>query len=240
MASTSTASWVSQMTSHAVGSDPYQPAGTSHTRENQELVRFCCSKTGWCLHQRINAVLVHSQPAETFDCTPAEVNLRDGLGNTALHVAARWGAPGPVLFRIMTVASHLGLTNHRGETFLHVLDPSSLAPRDLSNMIKYLTDRGFNFTQLDESGQSFVNRLMSSLSFTLESLEDIFIHLTEPARLQLIHCQRGPHHLLNTIRAKLLSQTPTATVNFPQTEEDITSYCEYFTTRYGTLHTPSR
>ncbi|KAL2263438.1 hypothetical protein VTK26DRAFT_6821 [Humicola hyalothermophila] len=257
MAPTSTTSWASsQMTHNATGSDPchhhhhhhhhhHQIGTTSHTRENQELVRFCCSKTSWCIHQRINAVLVHSRPAETFDCTPAEANSRDGLGNTALHVAARWGAPAPVLFRIMAACAHVGATNHRGETFLHVLDPSGLAPRDLSGMIKHLSGGrgGFGFTQLDEAGQSFVDRLMAGPSFPLESLEDVFSRLPEPDRLALIHhSPRGPHHLLGAIRLRLLAQMPAAasTNGFPQTEEDIASYCEYFVARYGTPHTPSR
>lgn len=190
----SCASWVSQMAQDTVDSSYYR-AGTPHTRENRELVRFCCSKTAWCLHQRINAVLAHSRPAESFSCTAAEVNSRDGLGNTALHVAARWGAPGPVLLRIMTLTAHLGATNHRGETFLHVLDPSPLMPRELGHFTSYLASRGFNFTHRDDDGKSFIDRLLASPAFALESLESIFSQLTEPDRLALLHDRVPVSHL---------------------------------------------
>jgi hypothetical protein len=198
--------------------------------ENQELVRFCCSKTAWCLHQRINAVLAHSRPAETFACTAAEANNRDGLGNTALHIAARWGAPGPVLLCIMTLTTHLNVVNNRGETFFHVLDPSSLAPRELAHLTKYLASRSFNFTHVDENGQSFIDRLLSYPSFNLESLESIFLHLPEPDRLTLLHHQhnRPEHQLITTIRARFLTQSqPTPT------SPAAAAYCAYFTTRYG-------
>jgi hypothetical protein len=200
------------------------PGSSSHTLENQELVRFCCSKTAWCIHQRINAVLVHGSPADTFSCVPVEVNTSDGLGNTALHVAARWGAPWQVLFRIMALASsHLDAANHRGETFLHVLDPSSLLPRELAHIIKYLAGKGFPFAQLDETGQTFVSRLMANPAFTLESLEAVLPHLPEPDRLALV--RPDPHHLMNCIRARLLAD-PSSTA------ESVAAYCTYFTARY--------
>ncbi|KAK3394037.1 hypothetical protein B0H63DRAFT_33103 [Podospora didyma] len=152
------------------------PAISHVTRaENEELVCSCCSKTVWCLHQRINAAVIHKQPADSFACTPEEVNTRDGLGNTALHVAARWGAPGPILFRLMALSSNPAVINQRHETFLHVLDPSSLSNKELGHIAKYLaTSRVFNFAQLDEEGHTFVERLFRHLSFSIESLEAIF------------------------------------------------------------------
>ncbi|KAH6854591.1 hypothetical protein B0I37DRAFT_34261 [Chaetomium sp. MPI-CAGE-AT-0009] len=205
--------------------DPYNPGSSPHTLENQELVRFCCGRTSWCIHQRINAVLMHGSPAETFACTAAEVNSRDGLGNTALHVAARWGAPGPVIFRIMMLASHLNAANHRGETFLHVLDPTPLAPGELAHITKRLAHSGFDFTQLDQTGQSFASRLLSRPSFSLDSLEAVFCHLAEPARLALLRA--GPDQLINCIRARLAADSA-------QTADSAAEYCAYFTARYGT------
>ena len=206
--------------------DPYNSGSSPHTLENQELVRFCCGRTSWCIHQRINAVLMHGSPAETFACTAAEVNSRDGLGNTALHVAARWGAPGPVLFRIMMLASHPNATNHRGETFLHVLDPTPLASSELSHLTKRLARSGFDFTQLDETGQSFAARLLSRPSFSLNALEAVFCDLPEPARLALLRAG-PPRQLINAIRARLAADPA-------QTADSAAEYCTYFTARYGT------
>lgn len=201
------------------------PGSTSHTLENQELVRFCCSKTSWCIHQRINAVLMHGSPASTFACTAAEASSRDGLGNTALHVAARWGAPGPVLFRIMTLASHPGATNHHGETFLHVLDPISLTPKDLSHLTQFLTTKAFNFTHADRTNQTFLSRLLSRPSFTLDALEATLGHFSSPTRLTLLH-HPSPGHLLAAVRTRL--PTPASAA----------AYATYFTARYGTQHHP--
>jgi hypothetical protein len=212
--------------------ESYNPGSSPHTLENQELVRSCCGSTSWCIHQRINAVLMHGSPAETFACTATEVDSRDGLGNTALHVAARWGAPGPVLFRIMTLASqsHLSAANHRGETFLHVLDPTPLAPGELAYIAEHLASRAFNFAQLDDTGQSFATRLLARPSFALGSLEAVFCHLSEPDRRVLFSA--GPHGLINAIRARLLAEPA-------HTKESAAAYCGYFTARYGTATGPS-
>jgi hypothetical protein len=169
---------------------------------------------------------MHGSPAETFACTAAEVNSSDGLGNTALHVAARWGAPGPVLFRIMMLASHPNTTNHRGETFLHVLDPTPLASSELAHLTKRLARSGFEFTQLDETGQSFAARLMSRPSFSLDALETVFCDLPELARLALLRTG-PPHQLINAIRARLAADPA-------QTADSTADYCTYFTARYGT------
>ncbi|KAK4240698.1 hypothetical protein C8A03DRAFT_31188 [Achaetomium macrosporum] len=228
-ASLSSQAWTGQK-----AKDSYQAGSSSHTQENHELVRFCCSKTAWCIHQRINDVLMHGSPTETFACTTAEADCRDGLGNTTLHVAARWGAPCAVLFRIMTLASHPSVVNQRGETFLHVLDPTSLVPEELAELTKYLVSRDFHFLQLDGTGQSFIDRLVSRPSFSLASVEAIFSHLSERDRLALYHLHHpGPQQLIHAIRARLLlSDHPN------QTEASAAAYCTYFSTRYATSHRP--
>lgn len=134
----------------------------------------------------------------------------------------------------MALASQLDATNHRGETFLHVLDPTFLVPSELSRLTRYLAGRGFNFTQLDEAGQSFIDRLMSNPSFPIESLEAIFLHLSESDRLALIHRQPGLRQLTDTIRSRLLSQGAAD----PPQAATISAYCEYFADRYGTAHRP--
>ncbi|SPQ19314.1 7b9fc2ce-f17d-4220-b23c-400602d4c128 [Thermothielavioides terrestris] len=211
----------------------WSPHSNSHTLENQELVRFCCGQATWCLHQRIYAVLTSGSPAETFACTAAEVDTRDGLGNTALHVAARWAAPAPVLLRIAAVASYPGAVNHRNETFLHVLDSGALAPGELAHLIEFLAGRGgFDFTHRDDAGRSFVDRLMRRASFSLASLEAIFSRLSEPDRLALIH----RHRLLDAIRARFFGQGAAATPGLAQPAEAAASYTAYFLARYGTAH----
>ncbi|KAH6630665.1 hypothetical protein B0J18DRAFT_363310 [Chaetomium sp. MPI-SDFR-AT-0129] len=196
----------------------------SHTQENQELVRFCCSKTAWCIHQRINAILMHGSPAESFTCTAAEASGCDALGNTALHVAARWAAPAPVLSRIMAMSSNPSAVNHCGETFLHVLDPSSLAPQDMAHITQYLVGRSFYFARPDETGRTCISRLLSRTSFSLESLEAIFGNLPTADRLTLF--LPGPHRLVDAVRTRLL-------VDPTQTMASIAEYTRYFSARYG-------
>ncbi|KAK3694955.1 hypothetical protein B0T22DRAFT_437998 [Podospora appendiculata] len=203
---------------------------TKHTRENRELVKFCCSKTPWCLHQRINAVLLQGRPAETFVCTADEVNRPDGLGNIALHFAARWGAPGAILFQIMTLTSNLGATNHRHESFLHVLDPAALSPNELAHFTKYLASRKFNFCQLDRSRRTFAERLLARSTCSIQCLEAIFSYLSEADRLMLLRHQSGPNRqLINSIRARLSHGAVD-----PAQIEATDVYCEYFTARYDT------
>ncbi len=187
--------------------DQHSPGSTSYTLENQELVRFCCSKTFWCIHQRISAVRTHGSPAGAFTCTAAEVNNRDGLGNTALHVAARWGAPGPVLLRILALTTHPGTTNYCGETFLHVLDPVSLAPGDLASITQFLASRGFNFAQLDGTGSSFLTRLTSrpGSPFTLDALQAVLSPFPGPDRMSPLY--RSHHSQLSTAPLAEPSQT---------------------------------
>ncbi|KAK3899589.1 hypothetical protein C8A05DRAFT_36794, partial [Staphylotrichum tortipilum] len=233
----------------------YSQRNAIYMLENQELVRSCCSKTAWCIHQRIHAILTHGSPAEAFVATAAEVNRHDGLANTALHVAARWGAPGPVLFRIMTLASDLSAANHRGETFLHVLDPAALGPRELAHMVQFLVGKSFSFTWLDETSKTFLTRLMTRRALTLESLEAIFSHLAEADRLTLFN-HPAPYQLVNSIRIRHLAETipaaavgtatETATATSPSgpipdhaASAAATAYCAYFTTRYGTPHRPA-
>ncbi|KAK3337077.1 hypothetical protein B0T19DRAFT_59850 [Cercophora scortea] len=203
---------------------------TKHTRENRELVKFCCSKYPWCLHQRINAVLLHGRPAETFVCTADEVNRPDGLGNIALHFAARWGAPGPILFQIMTLTENLGATNHRRESFLHVLDPAALSPNELAHFTKYLASRNFNFRQLDSSRRTFAERLLARPSCSIQCLEAIFSYLSQADRLILLRHQSGPNRqLINSIRARLSHGAVD-----PAQIEATDVYCAYFNARYDT------
>ncbi|KAK4245297.1 hypothetical protein C7999DRAFT_43170 [Corynascus novoguineensis] len=212
----------------ATGKEAYDPGSSPHKMENQELVRSCCGQTSWCIHQRITAVMMYGNPADAFACTEAEANGRDGFGNTALHVAARWGAPWPVLSSIMALASHLDATNHRGETFLHVLDPFSLEQKDLADMAEHLVRRGFDFAQLDCTGQSCVSRLLSRPSFSLESLENLFCRLPEPARLVLLRLGQG--ELISAIHARLLADPE-------HTSESAAEYCTYFAARYNVTST---
>ena len=241
-----------------------QIQSTTHntpTRENEELVKFCCSKRSYCLHKRISAVLAQSRPAEGFVCTEGEVNEQDGLGNTALHFAARCGAPEPVLAKIMALMRDLNTTNKQHETFLHVLDPAKLDIGEGTKLIKHLELRGFNFWQLDSAGRTFAERLLARSSCSVEWLEEaVFSHLCEADRLFLLRHRSGSassprqhqqHHLnpnfIGLVREKLLLSHQQSVAMMMMMgggtvdEEDnaaqieaVDTYCEYFSSRYDT------
>jgi len=130
----------------------------------------------------------------------------------------------------MMLASRLSAANHRDETFLHALDPSSLTPEDLSRLTKHLASKGFDFGQLDGGGHSAILRLICRSSFSLEVLEEIFCNLPEAGRLSLL--RPSPNRLVDAIRAHLL-------VDGEQTEESAAAYCAYFTARYGGSPAPA-
>lgn len=233
--------WSTTTTTTAPSNLPSSSSSTSpHTLENLALVQSCCSQPPpsphhRCIHQRITAILTHPQPTTTtppFTCTPAEANTTDALGNTTLHVAARWGAPGPVLFHILTLSIHPGATNQRGETFLHVLDPAALAPGDLAQIVQYLAAGGgveFDFGRVDGSGQSFVGRLMArGGGFSLEGLEAVFCHLPEGVRVAFLGGGGGGRGVVEGIRARLVVGDSAEAV------EAAEAYCRYFVARYGT------
>ena len=217
------------------------------SRANQELLSYCCSRKAWCIHKRISAVCFGNRSADTFVCAEEEVNDQDGLGNTALHVAARWIAPGPVLFRIMMISTTITLNtpNHLNELFLHVLNPRSLDINELAHFTKYLVSREFNFCQLDSSGMTFIDRLLTRPDFTIEALEAIFSHLPETTRLLLLRhpsspsLNLGPHvtpqpPLIQAIRARLNIIEGTSLIPDPSQLEAASAYCDYFLARYGT------
>ncbi|KAK3395668.1 hypothetical protein B0T20DRAFT_42842 [Sordaria brevicollis] len=219
------------------------------SRANQELLQHCCSKKAWCIHKRISAVCFGNRSPDTFVCAEQEVNDQDGLGNTALHVAARWIAPGPVLFRIMMKATTttLNTPNHLNELFLHVLNPRSLDMTELAHFTKYLVGREFNFCHLDSSGMTFVERLLARPDFTIEALEAIFSYLPEATRLFLLRQPSSPNlnplhmtqtqpPLIQAIRARLNVIEGNSLIPDPSQLEAASSYCDYFLARYGTAY----
>ncbi|KAA8631929.1 hypothetical protein SMACR_00459 [Sordaria macrospora] len=217
------------------------------SQANQELLNHCCSKKAWCIHRRISAVCFGNRSADTFVCAAEEVNDQDGLGNTALHVAARWIAPWPVLFRIMTMSTTITLNtpNHLNELFLHVFNPRSLDIDELAHLTKYLVGREFNLCQLDSSGMTFIDRLLTRPDFTIEALEAIFSYLPEATRLFLLRNPSSPslnpHHtpqppLIQAIRARLNVIEGNSLIPDPSQLEAASAYCDYFLSRYGTAY----
>ncbi|KAK3952046.1 hypothetical protein QBC32DRAFT_150738 [Pseudoneurospora amorphoporcata] len=217
------------------------------SQANQELLKHCCSKKAWCIHKRISAVCFGNRSADTFVCADEEVNDQDALGNTALHVAARWIAPGPVLFQIMVRSTTITLNtpNHLNELFLHVLNPRSLDINELAHFTKYLVGREFNFCQLDSSGMTFIERLLTRPDFTIEALEAIFSYLPEATRLFLLRYPSSPslnpHQtpqppLIQAIRARLNIIEGNSLIPDPSQLEAASAYCDYFFARYGTAY----
>ncbi len=112
-----------------------------------------------------------------FWVTDVEANAVDKLGNTLLHVAARWGARVSILLLILRHTDDVSLVNQRGETFLHVYDAPShpkLRPASFLNLVRHLRARGFDFCQRDADKQTFLHRLVSKKEFPVEALHCVF------------------------------------------------------------------
>ncbi|EGS23619.1 uncharacterized protein CTHT_0003140 [Thermochaetoides thermophila DSM 1495] len=209
----------------------------SPTLANRELLLTCCRHTCSCIHRRITALLNHPSPVQDqtpFTCTPNEASFLDRLGNTTLHVAARWGAPLPVLLRIASLSRiPASAANHSGETFLHVLDPSGLGRSELRQLVGWLSVEGKlgveDFARADHRGRTFVERLLerSGETFGLESLEAVLRALPGPARVAIVRGLVTREGFGRAVAERLELEYRTA--------EWVAAYGEYLIGRYGIL-----
>jgi hypothetical protein len=190
-------------------------APTSNAEEGAQMVALalndeaalldaCCSmpqsEDGHCIHTSLKELINGPGPLsglESFEFSLEEVLRADRLGNNLLHVAARLGPP---LIILNSMINHntlvdLSMTNNRGETFLHLLQPhsSSAATPELAiNLITTLAERHYKFCLVDETGRTWLQRWILSPKLTLNMLEP-FLAALPPYAAQHILSDKTPN-----------------------------------------------
>jgi ankyrin repeat protein len=182
-------------------------------------VAQCCAAgdlARLCVHQRlrnaIQSVLQDRQaprrPTPPFMVTKLEVNTRDALGNTLLHVAAAWGAPLSVLVDMLKRSDNVSTINNNGETFLHVFQPcaATTTAAGFRSLVSYLSNRCFNFRQLDVEARTCLSRLVALPTFPLGALSSFFELPNGAGRFFLEHVSRRGERLRHAICRRLNDQ----------------------------------
>lgn len=111
----------------------------------------------------------------THQCLPADVlnniaqrNVRstdidetDTFGNSTLHILAATMAPSSYLMHLIKLGANINHLNKAGQTFLHLVKHELLDQcEDFCSLLELLSDKGFNFSQLDHLGQSPLHLLV--------------------------------------------------------------------------------
>ncbi|KAK5657624.1 hypothetical protein OQA88_2696 [Cercophora sp. LCS_1] len=194
---------------------------------NKAVVAKCCSghvarccaagnPGRLCAHQRLRQVIGSVLPCQEkksrvrppFVVTKREVNERDALGNTLLHVAAAWGAPISVLMDILKHSDNVSTTNNNSETFLHVFEPcpATTTVAAFNDLVSYLYKRGFEFGCEDAEQRTCLSRLVARPSFPLRAL-NAFVELPGGiGRFFLQHKSRRGERLRHVICRRLNDQ----------------------------------
>ena len=98
----------------------------------------------------------------------------DRLNHTALHVAAALGAVYSVLDVFITRGLDLNAVNTAGQTFLHLLNPSTLASTGtLPKLLHKVRDSDFDFSKTDHQGSNVLQILLQH-PLHEEVLEEVF------------------------------------------------------------------
>ncbi|KAK3334100.1 hypothetical protein B0T19DRAFT_353081 [Cercophora scortea] len=204
------------------------PSGPTTEELNAALVSMCCSTAitmagtsesgghGGCVHERLSRAIDDQRtegPAfRDFWVTENEVNAADRFGNTLLHVAARWGARVSILILLLRYTHDIQMTNHRGETFLHLYDPPSsprLRPASFLNLVRCLRSRGFDFCQRDVDKQTFLHCLVAKKNFPVEILHCVFREVARGTARFLVASKSGrEERLWHCVRKNLVQQSP--------------------------------
>jgi len=139
-----------------------------------------------------------------------------------------------VLLRIASLSRiPASAANHRGETFLHVLDPSGLGRSELEHLVEWLSAEGKlgveDFARADHRGRTFVERLLERPGemFGLESLEAVLGALPGPARIAVVRGLVTREGFGRAVVERLGLESRTA--------EAVAAYGKYLVGRYGTL-----
>ncbi|KAK3681129.1 hypothetical protein B0T22DRAFT_531406 [Podospora appendiculata] len=205
------------------------PSGPTTEELNAALVSMCCSTAiatagrssstsgpGGCVHERLSRAIDDQRtegPAfRDFWVTETEVNAADRFGNTLLHVAARWGARVSILILLLRYTHDVQMTNHRGETFLHLYDPPPsprLRPASFLNLVRCLRSRGFDFCQRDVDKQTFLHCLVARRNFPVEILHCVFREVARGTARFLVASKSGrEERLWHCVRKNLVQQSP--------------------------------
>ena len=108
----------------------------------------------------------------------------DRFNNTVLHAAAAESADYEVLISLMETSGSLNALNTAGQSFMHVLDPSTLiASGMLPRFLRKLRDSRFNFSKKDHQG---VNILHVLLQYPLDHMLLHYVFETLRPHLKLL------------------------------------------------------
>ncbi|KAI4224268.1 MAG: hypothetical protein L6R40_008460 [Gallowayella cf. fulva] len=108
----------------------------------------------------------------------------DRFGNTALHMAAAWGANYHQLRGIVQAGVSVHEVNSAAQTFMHVLDTQRLTMKDMFSLRRDLEQQKFDFRQLDVCGQTFVDCLPRDRSDPVDFARCWLEHYLEFRRLE--------------------------------------------------------
>ena len=97
-----------------------------------------------------------------WDMRKIDGHSRDHAGNTALHIAATCGAGYRCLRNLMS-KSPLNALNNANQTFMHVLDPSTLVKeQSFASFLFDLLITDYNFKQGDDRGSTMLQNLLKA------------------------------------------------------------------------------
>ena len=234
---------------------PQTPPETNVRVDNEAILRMCCSKrlteSQSCVHMRLAEAL--SPPGQDgrvprrrrsgrpFCASTKEANAVDEQGNALIHVAARWGAPVPILISILRKMRDMSVVNGRGETFLHVLEPTAvwpLTPEAFAELTRYLRYYGFDFRQLDIDERTCLSRLVLRPLFSLDALTAFFSceGISDTlARFLVTHQARKGDRLIHCVCRKLYEQNTAIPLSF---HEDF-DFVQQFFAKYSSSSSPS-
>ena len=111
----------------------------------------------------------------------------DLFGNTSLHVAAAEGASYGILRRLVETSDDLNAINFAGQSFMHLLDPSSLIDNhNFCEFLEFLRENSFNFATRDYQGTNMFQVILQH-PLQPETLERVF-RILEDYLPSLIAC----------------------------------------------------
>lgn len=151
----------------SIGGSPSTAASEEHTRL---VVEVCCGRRSECLHRKVVTAITERTgdplqlPRVDFD--PKDFHLDTGrtvLNETVLHIAARWrDRPVSLLCELVQRCTDelLNVKDYSGRTFVHLLDPGSIAG-SVCLLFRTLQDKRFRWALRDASGDTCLASLVA-------------------------------------------------------------------------------
>ncbi|KAM5360137.1 hypothetical protein ACJZ2D_013952 [Fusarium nematophilum] len=144
-----------------------QPTCNSHATL---IITLCCRYRRNCLHRKVfTAIKGEDLPTDSRADVLTDDDFlagcgRDVLGETGLHIAARWGAPAELFKKLLCQVSTpaINIKSRAGETFMHILALAWICtqPEALLEIFKDALAKGFNQLALNRLGQNFLASLI--------------------------------------------------------------------------------